>query len=238
MQMLAGSADDIKGEKRTLVQGLQSILKDLDTMKIHVAGAHAAAAHHTAGASAQHASTEAATQQEDLLRLAAATQGTHALHSSALLKRLQQQLFASLPLATVAHDRQAGAAAEAAHLRELEVHITTPHHHAGASPTAPAPAAVVGATGTAVVSSGAARARAAEVAQRQENVKMKAIDRLYKRLYGSSGNFQGEHSSPLSRGTFLVFWGCFILLYKNVLLSLGRKKNTTPRSRADKHLLL
>ena len=42
--------------------------------------------------------------------------------------------------------------------------------------------------------------RSGDVKRRQEDVKMAAIDRLYKKLYGSSGNFMGEHSSTLSRG--------------------------------------
>ena len=169
------------------VAGMESILADLRRLKIQDTPAEAEQKKEAA---------VAAQQQGLLLRLAGAEHGRSGRgESSALLKRLQKQLFAplpTLPKSTAARYRQAGAAEEEAHLHELVSAVSPPR-------PAPAPRGVVHATAPAAGAE-AVRERAGDVQQRQEDVKMAAIDRLYKRLYGHNGAFLGAHSSPTSRG--------------------------------------
>jgi hypothetical protein len=186
------------------VAGMQSILDDLRRLKMQDTPAEAEQKKEAA---------VAAQQQGLLLRLAGAEHGRSGVgESSALLKRLQKQLFAPLPSAplpsarlpklfaphpklpksTAASYRQAGEVEEEEHLHELVSAVSPPL-------PALAPRGVVHATAPAAGAE-AARERAGDVQQRQEDVKMAAIDRLYKRLYGHNGAFLGAHSSPTSRG--------------------------------------
>ena len=188
---VGGGGDGKKGE---LVAGMQSILADLRRLKIRT----------SPRAAVQQKKQESATQQQQaLLRLADAEHGDgDAGESGALLKQLQKQLFAPLPSSTTAHYLEAGAAQEAAHLHQLVSAVSSP---AAVTPLRPAPAShaqqhAATHAASAAESAEAARTRASVVKQRQEDTKMAAIDRLYKRLYGSDGSFLGEHSGRTSRG--------------------------------------
>ena len=183
--------------KRSLVLGMDSILKNLQQMKAESRGDLAPAEHKGSQQRQPANQQQHQRQQQALLRLAAAMRDKHSeggsAGSSALLRRLQRQLFAglaapaqragqSLSSAEALRYQRAGAEAEAAHLQHL---VGVARH--GSS-------AVAGGA----VGGGGSAARVARVRQQQQEVRLKAIDRLYKKLYGSSGSFEGEHADPVS----------------------------------------
>lgn len=160
----------------SLVKGLNKILNNLDSMKI-------AGSRDSQPAAAPKVSTDAARQQQDLLRLASAAGGdlSEKKDAAAVLRALEKQMSAPLKshdasTAPPADYRRAGAAEEAARIRKL----TAPTHtgKARARPSAD--------------SEGFASLRGAAVRQRAEDVKMSAIDRLYNKLYGHGDSMGGD----------------------------------------------